>query len=105
MAKETRQVVQYKVYLLFKTIQKPHGKRFINERSQVAFFDDKKLLDAYLTQAKGEENVVYETNEEWLEIEPKPENFSLTLNPEYVAPEVKTKKSSKVAGLEKLKNK
>jgi len=105
MAKETRQVVQYKIYLLFKTIQKPHGKRFINERSQVAFFDDKKLLQAFLKQAEGEENVAYEVNEEWLEIEPKAENFSLTLNPEYKAPEVKVKKSIKVAGLEKLKNK
>lgn len=103
--KETRQVVQYKVYLLFKTIQKPHGKRFVSERSQVAFFDDKKLLEAYLKLGKAEENVVYEAMEEWVEVEPKPENYSLTLNPEYKAPEVKKKKETKVAGLEKLKNK
>lgn len=105
MAKETRKVTQYKIYMLFKTTQRALGKRFVNERSPVAFFDDKKLLDAFLKQAEGEENVVYETQEEWIEIEPKQENYSVTLNPEYKAPEVKKKKEVKVAGLEKLKNK
>lgn len=110
MAKETRKVTQYKVFTITKNYTKKKKDRDVNYRSEIALFDDTELAGEYLTKLNGEEVgkdevISYEITTKWVEIEPKEGNYSLPLNPKYQEVEKKTKKVSKVAGLEKLNNK
>lgn len=90
MAKETRNVKQYKIFELTQVVI---GEKRGNEQPPlesyvpIAIFDDQELLNAYLT-ARYEHEPAFKSSirEEWREIEPTANGFSLPFNPTFEAP-------------------
>lgn len=82
---ETRKQDQYKIYTLHNNVVVPIGKKDGKEvtrtdRVPVAIFDDKKTLETY--QKKSEYiKPSFEVVEDWVEIKPSADNFSLPFNP------------------------
>lgn len=82
MAKETRQVTQYKLMTLVKINLIPRKDLSpTREEAPIAVFDDRELCDAYATAMGGESYV----REEWRELLPTADQFSLPFNPEFNA--------------------
>lgn len=89
MAKETRDIKQYKVSTLYENVEvvisknAKTGEKKQEKRLAVAIFDDAKLLAKYQKeQKKSEGHKSYEVVEDWVEYEPEQSRFSLSLNPE-----------------------
>lgn len=89
MAKETRDIKQYKVFTLYENVEVVIGKnaktgdKTQDKRLAVAMFDDVKLLEAYQKEQKASEgHKSYEVVEDWVEYLPEQSRFSLPLNPE-----------------------
>jgi len=85
---ETRSVDQYKVYTLYANVVKVLGKKDGKEitrtdRVAVAVFDNKDALEKYQSEEQGKlkGQQSYEVGEDWVEVKPAAENFSLPFNP------------------------
>lgn len=98
MAKETRDIKQYKLYTLYALVTVVIGKDDAKEdvtrgdREAFALFDDRALLDAFTKNSpyklKGQTS--WEIGEEWVEYEPTADRFGLPLNPSAEAPKEET---------------
>ena len=89
MAKETRDIKQYKVFTLYELVEvviaknAKTGEKTQDKRLAVAMFDDAELLGVYQhEQKKSEGHKAYEVVEDWVEYQPEQSRFSLPLNPE-----------------------
>lgn len=77
---EKRSVDQFKVYILVVHVK---GKNDNVQKVEHAVFTGKGILDTYATAYARNTEGVEETSvrEEWKDVEPKAENFSLPFNP------------------------
>lgn len=91
---ETRETKQFKVYTLHANVEVDLGERdgkqvTRTDRVPVAVFTDAKALETYQAEEKsklkGQKG--YEVVEDWVEVEPIADNYSLPLNPVPNAPE------------------
>ena len=85
---ETRDTKQYKIYTLHANVEvdlgEKDGKQVTRtDRVPVAVFTDKKALETYQAeeQSKLAGQKGYEVVEDWVEVEPAADGFSLPFNP------------------------
>lgn len=84
---ETRNAKQYKIYTLHANVEvdlgEKDGKQVTRtDRVPVAVFTDAKALEAYQAkELKSPKFTGYEVVEDWVEVEPTADGFSLPFNP------------------------
>jgi hypothetical protein len=95
MAKVTREVTQYEVYMVYRAYEVDGS----NKLEAVAIFDDKDLAESHIASLKANPNKLagvkkedYQIEARWIEVAPTQEVFSTPFNPAPV-----TKETSAVA--------
>lgn len=81
MATKTRSVTQYQIYTLVNVVKsrKNNAHNDVERRELVAIFDDGKKLQAFVKDT--DEIKSHDVIEEWVEIKPHANNYSLPFNP------------------------